>query len=665
MHGSKRSNDCALFAALWPLRGLALVVALALNVSASQSQTANDHEVCETRAEKFAHVGPLYQFARGVGKLVVTMTNGDRRPCSALLLDRTTVLTARHCIRTDDDPNVSIQGIRIEFGRYDVDTASEAILTFKARWPEPDASYAPTGPLDYHLLGLDTTDPDYERSIRHFQEAGGNFDQAATIRPIDLNQVAPVTLQMGNPDLIVYGFPKAAGYLTVCKKENKCKLAPVEPTSKAFRHACETDDGHSGGPVFEDGDRKLIGLHLRYGLPGGNPGSALRMSAILEDNAKLRRIKDAKAQQGALISQPIDLGTPYWRRPIGRRTLETDIWNRIYQAREKTGYPTSSLTPTISLKESGPTAPTARLQSRGGAEMSFRPSNRDLQDEGGGSQAVPNEAKASPFDPSWPAPLSNLSKLVFERTRCTTAGDRCVGAGRTEVTFQHNEEGKPFWFETSDDVEFSIDTPGSQLNIDTPHRLRRVSRRTKAGKAYAGFLIAASDNREEDETHNVAPAKLVSLRSYSDFVRALGPEVPVAKVKLYALKILQFDVKGQFPAQPGAMAELQYTHECFYDEASCGRQFLSGYHGLTKVKPDAAPPLSSPVLDKLGDLEVFDYDRLLPGAASRKTYLYFSPKLSVFVGRYERSGEGADQTELREAITTFTLVPRSVAAGAQ
>ena len=231
------------------------------------------------QVRNWPHNSLFYQASTPVGYLDTELENGGHLECSATVIGRNLVLTARHCIRDKHGNPVQIKVIRFWLG--DTHTDGGTPYTVDKKWID---------------IGKEKDD-----DFIVFAATPAFEVRALRIPPIGTDPYP-------NQHLYIYHFPSYQPltltrfncWATVDKTEDDTK-----PTKEdaILRHTCDTQPGSSGAPILNE-DFQIVGIHIADGKSEkeGSFNEGLLISRIVQASSI---VKDALSQgQGTIARLP-------------------------------------------------------------------------------------------------------------------------------------------------------------------------------------------------------------------------------------------------------------------------------------------------------------------------------------------------------------------------
>lgn len=231
----------------------------------------------EWQPEPLDFMSPESRFieaSRSVGRVQVKLKQADDqivvKVCSGVLVSKSHVLTAWHCLRRDTQDNSTeaepvAAAVRFGLVNDNFDHAKAAGHLFDLE-PKP---LDRRRDLDYALFRLKETE------VAKVAEAG--------YPPARLSS-APVS---ESNDAFIIGHP-LAGPLRLSRANCRVTKIATDPSTQKFRHSCGTARGVSGAPIFDDHTCSVVALHVAarpndivgptvgYGVPVGQIMAASR-----------------------------------------------------------------------------------------------------------------------------------------------------------------------------------------------------------------------------------------------------------------------------------------------------------------------------------------------------------------------------------------------------
>ena len=219
------------------LEGSGRSVALTLDmlttrVPATVAQTADQRTSAPNTVKSQSN--RIQQFGRGVARLVFTPPDSPARTCTGFLITASVVMTNYHCI----DGLSDVTNAYVEFDYYEETSERE----------------------DFNIVGSVVTDQDGITTERALDVALLRLDRDAS-RPtaaLAVGRAAP-----GSPAVLI-GHPGGAPQivsLAACRIV--ASLPPLDPSRSSFEvsHACFTETGSSGAPLFDFETGAVVALH--------------------------------------------------------------------------------------------------------------------------------------------------------------------------------------------------------------------------------------------------------------------------------------------------------------------------------------------------------------------------------------------------------------------
>ncbi len=203
----------------------------------------------------------LRRLAKPVGRLNYTTARGGVGYCTASLISETEILTNHHCI-------IEATEMVLTMG-YLVPRSRRGVAQYPVVLPPIEADQA----LDYAIL---------------------------KVRGRPGNEWGTVTLDQGTPgdrqSLFIIHHP---GGFSQRISLGRCRAHEPAVDGDDLLHVCDTTGGSSGAPIFDNGTRRVVGLHYSAVDPGRlNAGK--RMARLVETSRKLAALRqDAAGPQGA------------------------------------------------------------------------------------------------------------------------------------------------------------------------------------------------------------------------------------------------------------------------------------------------------------------------------------------------------------------------------
>ena len=175
------------------------------------------------------------RMARSVGRLLIGRDGGQARACTAFLVKRDLIVTARFC---QGDPNTRL---RLQLS--------------------PQGSSGEIVELDVRLPAVSVTSNGTDQGLAFFRlekDVGRQFE------PLTVSQNAPIE---GAPLGIIY-FRGGSQQMAIWDNRD-CRI--TELSDEELHHSCDTGFGTSGSPVVDISTNSVVGVHYRrnYNPDGG------------------------------------------------------------------------------------------------------------------------------------------------------------------------------------------------------------------------------------------------------------------------------------------------------------------------------------------------------------------------------------------------------------
>lgn len=236
---------------------------------------------------------------RAVGRVDFWRLDGSRASCTGFAVSTTHILTAGHCFFNDAG---NWLGYTRAVLQLDLLHPEGAGLSLPLSIPQSEDEAGSCLDDEKACVNKDSwairyggnQAGDLDFAVLPFAEGAWNLAAAHGIRPVPLAD-APIVAQ----DELYLGH-HALGLEQVITAGPKCqaKIDSEENIETRFRHACDTQLGSSGAPVFSRRYRAVVAMHVCCNLPSANDtvgwNSAIRASQMARYSKVIDRLIDRK-----------------------------------------------------------------------------------------------------------------------------------------------------------------------------------------------------------------------------------------------------------------------------------------------------------------------------------------------------------------------------------